>query len=255
MLAEPITSTVYMPLIMNNYCIPAKREGLYLFLDDADVQRIRYAVATNPETQLAWSHVQQDVNGYLNNFPTTYDPDDGWNVTWAGGGHYWPRDIALAYLVTGEDRYADGTRRILNLVISNTDVGGMYGDELFIQPKHGPVTYQALLFAYMALRNTTWLTNQQRAQYDDFFIREAAALLAYTQFPPEPLTPQNAWNWWISADTAIATMSVAFRGNAAADNLYQPAVDRLARRLTGWWLWRICGQLLSNDDGRAGHFC
>jgi hypothetical protein len=243
-IAQAVNTTenppTFLPIVFKGYCNPSNMGAKYLFLDNTDLLRIKEAIASDSQTQLAWSHLKEDVDQFMANFPTTYNPNDGSGVVWYGGGHYYPRDLGLVYLVTGDPYYGEGILRLLQLVVSNSG-SGPGGDDyyhgLFVPTSHLGVTYQSFLFMYLTIRDTSWLNDLERSAYDNFFKGQVKTLLAKFTYPFSPLerSPQFAVNYPLTADVAGATLALPFLSDPDIKNLYLYAHHNIEQRLMYWF--------------------
>jgi uncharacterized protein YraI len=241
-------TTSSSPLVPRNQagtpCDGTTPERVYLFLDCDDIRRIRQEKRTNRDAIYAMSVLSQGIETYRRAFPTHYYPE-GSGVLWWGGGHYVARDLGLLYLITGTQSYATDIARLLEMVVRDTPSRNPSGGPesgLFIHPKHGAAVIQSLVFAYLTIRDTDLLNDEQRQTYDQFFIGQAVLLEEYSPWPETTPPPEINQNVYLSADLAEATLALAFPENPTAQMLYTSAYERLTRRLTfrfdsdgGWY--------------------
>jgi hypothetical protein len=223
-----------------------------MFLDCSDIRRIRDLYHSgNLEFLADWRITQKTVHEYLANFPTAFDPDASWNVLWWGsGGNYIARDIALLYLVTGDEDIARDILRLLELVRANTPQsaslsnfdspngrGEEYSGGVMSHPQYGAVPIQSTFFAYLSIRDTILLDDNQRATYDLFFQHQAELLEQAAIFRGNT-TPLNSWinrNVPFAANVAALTIARAFPENPNMQALDVRLWPRLEWQLANWW--------------------
>lgn len=211
-------------------CNGISAEKIYLFLDCNDIRRIRAELYSgNVEFQRAWNALITIVDTYRANFPTSYNVE-GNPALWWGSSNYMARDIALIYLVTGDLAYANDELRLLDLAISNTP-----GGRLLLDPDHGEVVYQSVLFGYLAVRDLPSVSEPTRASYTRFFIRQGQLLEA--ESIRQGNIPLDSWinrNVAMGENTTAATIALAFPDDPEAQLLYQQARPRLEWQLSNW---------------------
>lgn len=255
-LAPTITPPTNVPTLTstpnpNLPCGGSMTERVYLFLDCSDIRRIRSAYQSgNAEFKADWRITKATVDRYRSNFPTTYDPDASYSFLWWGSGNFVARDMALIYLVTGDQVYASDILRLLELVRSNTPQavslynfnapdgkGEEFAGGLLSHPQYGAVVIQSVLFAYLAIRDTTLLDDNGRATYDKFFQHQAELLeqAAIQLGNDTPLLGTVNRNVPFAANTAALTITRAFPDNAAMQALDARIWPRLEWQLANWW--------------------
>ena len=218
-------------------------DRVYFFLDCNDIRRIRRELASdNAEAKRAWGDLRSVVDDYRSNFPTTYDPADTSGALWWGSGNYVARDMALIYLITGDRAYARDIVRLLDLVKRNTPYRNHLGPHSFdfqgllSKPSYGEVVYQSLLFAYQTIQGSGLLTAKQQQEYESRFMHQALLLEEFVQLGGEiPLSSHLNRNIRVAANTASASIALAFPNHPASRGLYQRARLRLDRQVKNWW--------------------
>jgi hypothetical protein len=209
-------------------------EKVYLFLDCSDIRRIRKAKQSgNSNFMQAWDELITYAENYRANFPTTYNPGVNYPALWSGTGNDIARDMALIYLVTGDAAYARDELRLLDLVVTNTQrIGGLMSPTRF-----GVIVYQSLLFGYFAIRDTTFVSAEQRQRYDQFFIHQAG-LLEQEATSLGNNIPLASWvnrNTPFAANVAALTFANAFPDDASMQSLIGRVRPRLEWQLANWW--------------------
>lgn len=219
-------------------------ERVYLFLDCSDIRRIREELKTREVTFIAmWYADKQIVDRYRANFPTAYDQNNTANVLWWGSGNFMAEDMALIYLVTGDHAYADDVRRLLDLIKNNTHYSshlsgcGKTSGGLFSNPGNGNMPFQSVLFAYLSIRDTDSFTDQERQEFDDFFIQQGFLAYEYSacrggRIPLDSTLNRNVVH---AAAIVAATMAVAFQDNPRAQALYQTVMPELDWQIANFW--------------------
>lgn len=226
-------------------------ERVYLFMDCTDIRRVRAAVrSANSEFMKEWKNSKQIVDTYRSKFPTTYDPDASWNTLWWGSGNFITRDMALIYLVTGDEDYARDILRLLELVKNNTpqvaaltnfDSPNGRGEEnsggILSHPQYGGVVIQSTLFAYLAIRETSLFNNDQRDEYDRFFQHQAELLeqAAIFRGNQTPLDGKINRNVPLAANLAALTIARSFPDSVAMQELDARVWPALEWELGNWW--------------------
>jgi hypothetical protein len=215
---------------LNLPCNGVNPDRIYLFLDCNDIRRIRADLYSGDVDFLqAWHSLVSIVDGYRANFPTSYDTDAA-QVLWWGSSNYVARDMALIYLVTGEQAYAEAEVRLLDLVISHSS-----NDQLFIRPAHGEVVYQSVLFGYLVVRDLPAISEDTRAKSDRFFIRQGQLLEAASAADGQ--IPLDSWinrNVPMGENTSALTIALAFPEDPDAQRLYQQARARFDWQMANW---------------------
>jgi hypothetical protein len=240
------TQVVITPTVKPDLpCNGIMPERVYLFMDCSDIRRIRENLkARDPQLLETWKTDKQIVDTYLSAFPTTYDPNNSANVLWWGDGNYVAEDMALIYLVSGDDVYAEGARRLLDLIRNNTHYGthlGNYSDDatggLLAGPNHGNMPFSSLVFSYLSIRDTDLFTDPERQQFDDFFVQQG--YLAYEAIGRRGgRIPLDSWinrNVPHAAAIIATTIAVAFPNHPRSQELYDMARPELDWQITNWW--------------------
>ncbi|MBI4730980.1 MAG: hypothetical protein HY781_02435 [Chloroflexi bacterium] len=197
-----------------------------------------------------WEILQTSVNEYRAQFPTSYDPDASWGVLWWGSGNFVARDMALLYLVTGDQAYAEDILRLLELVrahtpqaifLTNFDAPNGRGEEvsggIISHPQYGAVVIQSALFAYFELRDTNLMDDSQRNVYDKFFQHQAELLeqAAISRGNDTPLDGIRNRNVPFAANVAALTIARAFPDDSAMQDLDARLWPRLEWQIANWW--------------------
>ncbi len=249
--APSATATLTPTLDPSLPCGGATPERVYLFMDCADVRRIRAAyLADSSAFRINWNILKSKVDEYRVNFPSKYNPDASWDVLWWGGGNFMPRDMALLYLVTGKVEYARDVLRLLELVRANTPNhaalsgfdspdgrGQEYAGGIMSHPQFGAVPIQSTLFSYLAIRDTDLLTDAQRADYDQFFKHQAELLMqaAVLRGNNTPLDGVSNRNVPFAANVAALTIARAFPDDPAMQALDARLWPTLEWQIGTWW--------------------
>jgi|GEM_PF-3428008 len=225
-------------------------EGTFAFLDCSDIRRIRGSLGAIPMANHNFAILKRVVDDYSFQFPTSYNPDESWDVLWWGSGNYMGRDMALLYLTTGDLDYARDVVRLLNLVRDNTphcahlcgygaprpnDLS--FSGGLMSHPRYGGVVHQSLLFAYLSVRDTALFTEAQRADFDQFFIHQALLLEEAAQ-QDGSATPITSWiNRNVPAGETMAALTIAasFPDSPEMQSLEARVRPRLDWQLANWW--------------------
>jgi len=228
-------------------------ETVYLFLDCSDIRRIRAELASPADDlEIAWQQLLQTVEDYREKFPTSYDPTGVGILSW-GPGNYMARDMALIYLVTGDDQYAQSVVRLLDLVTTNTPKRSALGPHpdytgLLAHPGYGEVLYQSLLFAYLVVRDSQFLDDALRAQYDTFFVHQAQLLENwYLNAGDTTIGTYVNRNSRVAVTVAAATIALAFPDHPSSSGLLRRAMTRIESQMARWW--ETDGGWGENTDG------
>jgi hypothetical protein len=219
-------------------------ERVYLFLDCSDVRRIRENLAAgNSELRKIWNIDKQVVDGYR--MPQTHDPSRDYDqALWWGPGNYIAQDTALIYLVTGDRRYADRIRSLLDLVRAGSHSRwslGNYTEEqaggLLSNPRYGPMPFISLAFAYLSIRDTEYFTEQERQEFDDFFMQQGFLSFEVLRRRGGQITLDSWINRNVPHGSAIvaATMAAAFPDHSRAKELHDKVQPVLEWQITNWW--------------------
>jgi hypothetical protein len=226
-------------------------ERVYLFLNCADVRRIRsFYLKSDPVFMNSWNILRGIVDDYRAKFPTQFNPDDSSEVLWWGAGNYMARDMAIIYLVTGDEQYGRDIVRLLELVRTNTPAqqvpytffapapgGSEFSGGLLSDPRFGEVVYQSVLFSYQAVRDSSLMDDNQRQTYDAFFMNQAELLeqAAILRGNDSSLDSTMNRNLPLGANVAALTIAIAFPDNVDMQQLYQRVRPRLDWQLAYWW--------------------
>lgn len=226
-------------------------ERVYLFLDCNDIRRIRHEITSgNAEVRRAWVDLRRVVDDYRAHFPTTYDPEASGGVLWWGPSNYIAREMALIYLVTGEQAYAKDLLRLLELVKLHTPEtnhllnfnqemkdGFPSSGGLLSHPRYGGVVYQSLLLGYIAVRDTELLNEDQRVLYDGFFVKQARLLNEVVELDEWMIQLPNLHdkNIYWTENFPIATIALAFPNDKSAIDLGEFAQKRIGWQIPLFW--------------------
>jgi len=217
-------------------CGSAHPDGTYAFIDCNDIRRIRQEIVTGrAETISAWGQLLRDVEHFrrLLRDPATFSVYD-W-LDGGGGGRYSPRNLALAYLITGEAAYAVDLRNLMRTVVNRTptrDPNAGPETGWVISPISGGVIMQSVLLAYLVVRDT-FDPGPQRI-YDEYFYVQMA-LWEEIAGPEGWIQPWTPGNVGISVDAVAATVALALPDHPGSDQLYADATRRLGLRLNLWY--------------------
>jgi hypothetical protein len=207
-------------------CANPAAEMNYGFLDCRDIRRIRSQLKSAPdEVKKAWNGLIQRTETLRGSLPTTYDPKNSAGLLWEGSGNYHLRDMGLIYLVTGDKSCARDIIYILELVTRHT-----HRTVLMTHFAQGEVLVQSNLFAYLAVRDSGLINDEQKAVYDAFFMNQAKL---YEQAARQignktPLTSFINRNTAIGSNVSAATIALAFPQDPGMQTLYQrvrPLID------------------------------
>ena len=208
-------------------CGSAHPDGTYAFIDCNDIRRVRQEIVTGrDETISAWGQVLRDVEYFRRSLR---DPSSFSMYDWlwgGGGGRYSPRNLALAYLVTGEAAYAVDLRNLMRTVVNQTptrDPNAGPETGWVMSPINGGVIMQSVLLAYLVVRDTFDPGPQQ--MYDEYFYEQMALWeeIAGPEGGVHPGTranagvPVNA----VAAPVALALLTILVRPSFTL----MPAVD------------------------------
>lgn len=207
----------------------------YVFLDCDDIRRIRREIAANEDTALAWRRLAVGVAEFTADLPTTYTPQTDSPWMWY---FFMPRNIGLAYLVSGNEHYAQALVQLLTLIRDGTPApigeGGRPESGLTVMSGHFTSSYIAMLFAYSTVRNTSLLDDMDRSAFDSYFIEQGRRLEAYSTWQ-RGSDLQSMWNQFIQADAAIATIALALPDDPSSPGLLDRARRRLEARIANWY--------------------
>jgi hypothetical protein len=225
-------------------------ERVYLFLDCGDIRRIRSSLLSwNSDVPEAWNFLKASVDAYRLDFPTTFDPDEIIPVLWTGGG-FPARDMALVYFMTGDPRVAQDIVRLLDLVIKytpnprqltgldNIDQNGrFYSGGLMSYPGRGEIPYQSVIFAYLAVRDTSFVDAAQRQKYDQFFANQAKLLEQAAKFRGNNHSIDSPLNRNVpfGANVAALTIALALPDDPDMQALTARLRPMLEWQLANWW--------------------
>ena len=226
-------------------------EHLYLFMDCNDIRRIRAAFQSkDPGFMADWLISKEIVDDYLERFPTQYDPDASWGVLWSGAGNFIARDMALLYLVTGDQIYSNAILKLLELVRANTPVvssltnfdmpngrGRYMAGGTISHPSYGAVVIQSALFAYLSIRDTILIDDELRSTYDHFFqlqgeLYEQAAIQRGNDVPLDGIINRNVP---FAANLVALTIARTFPEEPEMQALDARVLPRLNWQLENWW--------------------
>lgn len=226
-------------------------ERVYLFLDCNDVRLIRAQIDLgNEPASTAWVLLKAKVDAYLQRFPVTYDPDDDTGKLWEGShGNYHARDMALIYLVSGEEKYADGVIQLLDVVkrgtpyndhmtpLASSEEPGVGSGGLLAHFAYGELPVQSVLFSYLAIRDEGFLTSEQIAEYDAFF-KHQAVIAEEVAAELGNRIPLDSWvnrNTPMGANISAATLSIAFSDDPDMLALHERVRKKMEWQLGNWF--------------------
>jgi hypothetical protein len=214
-------------------CGSANPDGVFAYLDCDDIRRIRWEIENGSvETRAAWERILRDADTFHDTIRADASGFSGKDWLWGGGGgRYSPRNLALAYLITGQKSYALDLRNMMRTIVNNTPKRDpMAGPEtgMVITPFHGGVTMQSFLLAYVAVRDT--FDSGTQKLYDNYFY-DQMALWEEIAGPDSWITPWSPSNVGISVDAAAAITALALPDHPQSNQLYADASRRLALRL------------------------
>ena len=226
-------------------------EKVYLFLDCADIRRIRGQIRSGiPEVRQGWFALVRMINEYREFFPDDFNPNMSAPVLWSGPSGQPARVLGLDYLVTGDPAVANDIVRLLTLVVAKTpktttlqnlrekDANGNWNaGGLMSAPPYSGVVYQSTLFAYLVVRETGWLTEKQTQDFNGFFknqarLLEQASQVYGDQIPLDSIVNRNVP---FGVNVAAATIAAAFREDEQMLALYQRVRKNLDWQLENWW--------------------
>lgn len=239
------------PTPPNLPCSDPTQDGNYLFLDCEDIRRIRNAYySDDPDFMEKWAILTATVDDYRRHFPTQYDPDASWNVLWWGAGNFIARDMAILYLTTGDESYANDILKLIELVrdhtpfysqLTNFDQRMPSGEEfsggILSHPQFGSVALQSIMFAYLSIRDSAVMNAEQRSSYDRFFINQARLLEQAAIFRGNDTALDSPINRNVSFNANVATLTYALAFSAAPSmqDLTARVRPRLEWQIAHWW--------------------
>jgi len=216
-------------------------ERAYLFLDCSDIRRIRAELASPAnDLEIAWQQLKRTVDDYRKEFPTSYDPTGVGVLSW-GPGNYMARDMALIYLVTGDDQYAQSVVRLLDLVTTNTPERAALGPHpdftgLLAHPGYGSALFQSVLFAYLVVRDSPLLDDALRDHYDTYFMHQAQLLENwYLNAGDTTIATYVNRNSRVAVTVAAASFALAFPDHASSSGILRRSLMRLESQMARWW--------------------
>jgi hypothetical protein len=218
----------------NMPCGQQAPEALFVFLACDDVRRIRSEILNNPATAAEWHILRAGVDEFLADLPRAYSPSDDAAWMWLD---FMPRNIALAYLVSGDPRYARALSELLGVVVDGTPPAapevGQPQSGLTIPPGVFTSSYISLLFAYITVREAPLFDEEARSVHDAYFMEQARRLEAWSAWVAS--YPNDIWNQFVQADAAIATIALTFPDDPRSPSLYARAQRRMQDRIANWY--------------------
>jgi hypothetical protein len=232
-LLEPLSSEPFFQVAPDAPCTDPADQSVYVFLDCSDIRRIRGELQNGSiQALLDFYDIKQYLESMSFELPEDYSPTLETFEGYIFIGHdYPPRMLALLWLITGEISYAERTAWLLEnatrLPVSSVWSDSSYG---LIQPiEKGGEVYQSLLFAFVALRDSNRLTEEQNAFYQDFFIRHASVMLRWSGWT------DGVYNPGIRADATAAIIARTFRQDPRSEYIYMTARRSLEERMQAWF--------------------
>ncbi|MBI3159101.1 MAG: NPCBM/NEW2 domain-containing protein [Chloroflexi bacterium] len=215
-------------------CPSGDSPNSYLFLDCSDIHRIRAQIAAEQgDLRDLWLHLRSTVFNTLTAFPTDYDPQNsGADVIWWGAGNYVLRDVALVYLVTGDGMAGEGLAKFLRLVRENVPGGVM-----MTHPAHGEVLVQSIVFGYVVARQHGLMTDEEIADYDRFFMRQAEYYENWAMENGNFVSVDSGVNrnTIVGANISAGTIALAFPNEPSMQALLERVRPRLEWQISEWW--------------------
>lgn len=197
-----------------------------------------------------WKLILPNLSKLLKNNPIFYNPDASYGIIWGGSGNYIQRDAAIAFLITGEEKYSQLILDLLNLVRSNTPVvehlvdyekmmpdGNEHAGGMLSHPQFGAVVFQYALFSYLVIRDQPLLSPDQRNEFDSFFKKQAELLeeAAIFRGNDHPIDSKLNRNVPAGANIGALTIAAAFHDDPEMQALYERVYPIYAWQMGNWW--------------------
>jgi len=215
-------------------CEDLQNQTMYLYMDCGDVRRIRAEILSgNSDALVTFLMLKDVIQSMPFDFPAGSSPTLDTFTPYLFTGHdYPPRQIALLWLITGDDSFAKKVKSILEqaaqLPVSANSRDSSYG--LIIPIEMGGEVYQSLLFAYATIRDTAYINAEERQRFDDFFLKHAQAMQRWAGWAED-----EPYNPGMRADATIVMIADYFSGDARSESIRAIGWNSLQDRLLAWF--------------------
>jgi hypothetical protein len=217
----------------NAPCSQSDDAESYIFLDCENIRQIRQRIYEgSPEALASYITLEAYLQTLSYNFPRQTSPtlESFLPYIWTGYD-YPPRQLALMWLISGDEQYSNIIKNLLEQVtrlpVSRNWNDSSYG--LIMPIEQSGQIYESLIFAYSTIRNTENISEEERLFYDDFFIRHAKVMQRWSNWT------ESVWNPGIRADAAMAIIASYFKDDPRSASLYKAARKSLFARIKAWY--------------------